>query len=62
MIMFVPNSRARQWGGNMEEFEGKRRGMLTTGNGATQSTFAICVKGVEWGLGRRGLKIEYSNC
>jgi len=46
----------------MEEFEGKRRGMLTTGNGATQSTFAICAKGVEWGLGRRGLKIEYSNC
>ena len=36
----------------MEEFEGGRsRGMLTTGE---------CAKGVEWGLGTRGLRIAMS--
>ena len=30
-IMIAPNSRARK-GGSMEEFEGKRRGMMTTGD------------------------------
>ena len=41
--------------GSMEEFEGRRRGILTTGNGATKS--ATFVKGVEWGLDTRGLRM-----
>ena len=42
--MIAPNSRARKgekergrWRGSMEEYEGRMRGMLTTGNGVTQS-------------------------
>ena len=35
----------------MEEFEGRRRGMLT------QQHVASCVKGVEWGLGKGGLRM-----
>ena len=49
MMIIAPNFRARmgkkeRGEGDMEEFEGRRRGMLTTGNGAT---FAPCVKVVE---------------
>ena len=61
MIIIAPNSSAhieekeRGMGrGNMEVFEGRKKGMLTTGNGATQS--APCLEVVEWGFGTRGLE------
>ena len=54
MIMIAPNSRARKEEkrggvvkGSMEEFEGRRRGMLIMGNGVTQSVTCctICKSG-----------------
>ena len=43
----------------MEEFEGRRRGMLTTGRMVqpSQQYVAPCVKWVEWGLGTRVLRM-----
>ena len=37
----------------MEEFEGRRRGMVQL----CQQYVTPCVKEVEWGLGTRGLRI-----
>ena len=59
MIIIAPNSSAHKeekergrGRGNMEVFEGRKKGMLTTGNSATQST--PCLEVVEWGFGTRG--------
>ena len=43
----------------MEEFEGRRRGMLTTGEwcNPVSNMFAPCVKRVDWGLGIIGMRI-----
>ena len=58
MRKIAPNSRARKEGkergrrGNDEEYQGKRTGMLTTGNGEpSQQHVALCVKMAEWGFG-----------
>ena len=40
----------------IEEFEGRRRGMLTTREWCQQHV-ASYVKGVEWGLGTRVLRM-----
>ena len=37
----------------MEEFEGRRRGMVQP----RQQHVATSVKGIEWGLGKRGLRM-----
>jgi len=42
--------------GSRGNFEGRRRGMPTTWNGATQSaTCCTMCKGVEWGIGHKRL-------
>ena len=40
----------------MEEFEGKKRGLMTTGKWC-KMYMCTCVKRVEWGFGTRGLRI-----
>ena len=49
MMMIAPNSRARKGrtgeaGGSMEEYDGRRKGMLTH----AEQHVAPCVNGIEW--------------
>ena len=52
IIKIAPNSRARKggrWRGSIEEFEGRRKKrMLTTGNGATQSVTCCTMCKTGW--------------
>ena len=59
-MIIAPNSRAHKGKkergevkGNMEEFVGRRRGMVQH----SQQHVAPCVKGIEYGLDTRGLRM-----
>ena len=56
-MMIAPNTRAPKREKERGEVKGEYGRILVEEeeNGATQS--ATCVKGIEWGLGRRGLRM-----